>query len=141
MPIYPAMWYAPAYGIQYHRFLMVGRSLNQRRKRFILIIPCISYLHSKNVTHYFIECFLRTAGYNGAEHGHGATFAARLRMVCSQSIMLQERKKEFFRRTLRMKNSVAASNISRGQLVSVHRRKIRLSGVSEMNLLISTSKP
>ena len=40
-----------------------------------------------------------------------------------------------------MKNSVAASNISRGQLVSVHRRKIRLSGVSEMNLLISTSKP
>ena len=22
--------------------------------------------------------FLRTAGYNGAEHGHGATFAARL---------------------------------------------------------------
>ena len=62
-------------------------------------------------------------------------------MVCSQSIMLQERKKEFFRRTLRMKNSVAASNISRGQLVSVHWRKIRLSGVSEMNLMISTSKP
>ena len=30
------------------------------------------------MTHYFIECFLRTAGYNGAEHGHGATFAARL---------------------------------------------------------------
>ena len=28
------------------------------------------------MTHYFIECFLRTAGYNGAEHGHGATFAA-----------------------------------------------------------------
>lgn len=49
--------------------------------------------------------------------------------------------KEFFRRTLRMKNSVAASNISRGQLVSVHRRKLRLSGVSEMNLMISTSKP
>ena len=49
--------------------------------------------------------------------------------------------KEFFRRTLRMKNSVAASNISRGQLVSVHWRKIRLSGVSEMNLMISTSKP
>ena len=40
-----------------------------------------------------------------------------------------------------MKNSVAASNISRGQLVSVHWRKIRLSGVSEMNLMISTSKP
>ncbi len=30
------------------------------------------------MTHYFIECFLRTAGYNGAEYGHGATFAARL---------------------------------------------------------------
>lgn len=27
------------------------------------------------MTHYFIECFLRTAGYNGAGYGHGATFA------------------------------------------------------------------
>lgn len=93
------------------------------------------------MTHYFIECFLRTAGYNGAEHGHGATFAARLSNgmltinhaagteegILSEDITYEELCRRF--------------EYIAWQLVSVHRRKLRLSGVSEMNLMISTSKP
>ena len=75
------------------------------------------------MTHYFIECFLRTAGYNGAEHGHGATFAARL----SNGMLT-------INHAAGTEEGILSEDITYEELC-------RLSGVSEMNLMISTSKP
>lgn len=49
MPIYPAMWYAPAYGIQYHRFLMGWALVESEKKAFYID-------HSMHIVFTFEEC-------------------------------------------------------------------------------------